>query len=126
MAGDRIEVRGLRVMAVHGLLAEERVRPQPFELDVDVWLDVAPAAASDAVGDTVDYGGLIELVAAEMTSRRFDLLEALADHLARRLLAADGRVWRTAVTVRKLRPPVGLDVASVGVRVVRQRAAAPG
>jgi 7,8-dihydroneopterin aldolase/epimerase/oxygenase len=117
--GDRIEVRGLRVLAVHGVLDEERDRAQPFEVDLDVWLDVSAASASDALADTVDYGALIEQTAAEMTARRFDLLEALADHLARTLLAADSRVLRSAVTVRKLRPPVALDVASVGVRVVR-------
>jgi dihydroneopterin aldolase len=123
--GDRIEVRGLRVLAVHGVLDEERDRAQPFEVDLDVWLDVSAASASDALADTVDYGALIEQTAAEMTARRFDLLEALADHLARTLLAADSRVLRSAVTVRKLRPPVALDVASVGVRVVRERGPSP-
>jgi dihydroneopterin aldolase len=120
-AQDRIEVRGLRVVAVHGVLDEERARPQPFELDVDVWLDASAAAASDRLADTLDYGALVLSLAEETRTRSFALLEALADHLAATVLAADDRALGAAVTVRKLRPPVPEDVASVGVRVERRR-----
>jgi dihydroneopterin aldolase/2-amino-4-hydroxy-6-hydroxymethyldihydropteridine diphosphokinase len=54
------------------------------------------------------------------------LLEALAGALARELLGADGRVDRVAVTVRKLRPPVPLDLGSAGVRVELVRGPEPG
>jgi dihydroneopterin aldolase len=119
--GDRIEVRGLRVVGTHGVLEEERTRAQPFELDLDVWLDTAPAAASDQLADTVDYGALATMVADEVAQRSYLLLEALAGHLAARVLAADGRIEAVAVTIRKLRPPLALDVATVGVRAVRRR-----
>ena len=118
---DRIEVRDLRVLGVHGVLPEERVRAQPFALDFDVLFDVGPAAASDALEDTVDYGALVERAAAVVVERSFQLLETLADVVARELLDGDPRIATVAVTVRKLRPPIPLDVGSVGVRVVRSR-----
>ncbi|HVX23066.1 MAG TPA: 2-amino-4-hydroxy-6-hydroxymethyldihydropteridine diphosphokinase [Acidimicrobiales bacterium] len=118
---DRIEIRDLRVTGVHGVLPEERERAQPFAVDLDAWLDAAPAAASDALADTVDYGDVVLQVAAVVAGRSFQLLEALASELARVVLDADRRVAAVAVTVRKLRPPLPADVGSVGVRVVRRR-----
>jgi 7,8-dihydroneopterin aldolase/epimerase/oxygenase len=118
--GDRIEIRDLRVLGVHGVLPEEQTRPQPFALDIDIWLDTRPAAASDSLVDTVDYGAMAERAHGVVTGSRFQLLEALADAVAAALLDA-GRATAVAVTVRKLRPPVPFDVGSVGVRVVRRR-----
>jgi dihydroneopterin aldolase len=119
--GDRIEVRDLRVLGVHGVLPEERVRPQPFALDLDVWLDTRRSGSSDALSDTADYGALVELAAGVVADRSFQLLEALAAGGAGALLAHDVGVRAASVTVRKVRPPVRFDVGSVGVRVVRRR-----
>ena len=46
--GDRIEVRGLRVDGVHGVLEQERMHAQPFEVDLDLYLDTVPAARATA------------------------------------------------------------------------------
>ena len=61
---DRIELRGLRVLGAHGALPEERQRAQPFEVDLDLELDLRPAGRSDRLADTVDYGAVTEAVAA--------------------------------------------------------------
>lgn len=123
---DRIEIRGLRVTGIHGVLPEERERAQPFVLDIDAWLDAAPAARSDTFADTVDYGALVELAAGVVTGTSFSLVEALADAVARAVLSHDERVVVAAVAVHKLRPPVPFDVASAGVRVVRRREGSAG
>ena len=119
MEGDRIEIRDLRVVGVHGVLDEERDRAQPFRLDLDVWVDLSSAGVSDALSDTVDYGALVELAAAVVSDQSFALLEALSQAVAATVLAADSRVLAVEVTLHKLRPPIGLDVGSVGVRVRR-------
>lgn len=119
--GNRIEIRSLRVVAVCGVLPEERERPQPLEIDLDLMVDLASASASDDLADTVDYGDVTERVAALVTKSSFQLLEALAAAVADEALAIDERVEAAAVTVRKLRPPIGRDIATVGVRVVRPR-----
>jgi dihydroneopterin aldolase len=118
---DRVEVRALRVVATHGALPEERERAQPFELDLDVWVDTEAAAASDRLDDTVDYGLVVERAAAVVRGTSFLLLEALADAVAKAVTELDPRVDRVAVVVRKLRPPIREDVGSVGVRAVRGR-----
>jgi len=116
--GDRIELRGLRLSAFCGVLPEEKVRRQPFEVDMDVHADLSAAATSDDLGDTVDYGSLTTAVAAVAADERFDLMERLAGRIAEVILAVDG-VDAVTVVVRKLRPPVPDDLATSAVRIHR-------
>ena len=109
------------MLGVHGVLPEERERAQPFSVDLVAWVDMAAAQRSDELADTVDYGALAQLAADVVGGRSYQLLEALAGRLADALLVADARLRAVAVTVRKLRPPLPLDVASTGVRVYRSR-----
>ncbi len=117
---DRIQLRGLRVLGVHGALPEEQDRAQPFEVDLDVEADLSVAGASDHLPDTVDYGALAAAVAAVVGGERVRLLERLADRVAAGVLATDARIRTVTVTVRKLRPPVPVDLASAGVRITRR------
>ncbi len=118
---DRIELRGLRVLGAHGVLPEERDRPQPFEVDADVLVDLSPACASDELSDTVDYGAVADRIVATVAGSHRALLESLATEAADAVLGVDGRITRVTVSVRKLRPPLPVDVATVGVRVTRHR-----
>jgi 7,8-dihydroneopterin aldolase/epimerase/oxygenase len=118
---DRIEIRDLRVTGVHGVLPEERERAQPFSLDIVAWLEMGAAQQSDDLADTVDYGALAQAAADIVGGRSYRLLEALAGRLASALLITDSRLEAVEVTVRKLRPPLALDVGSTGVRVRRAR-----
>ena len=119
---DRIELRGLRASGIHGVLPEDRTRAQPFELDLDLAVDLAPSAASDRLADTVDYGAIAELavrVVSESAPR--DLLESLAGTVADAVLGSDPRIDAVTVTLRKLRPPLAVDVSTVGVTITRGR-----
>ena len=118
---DRIELRGLRLVGVVGVLPEERTRAQPLELDVDLAVDMAAAGASDALDDTVDYGAVCDTLAAVVAELRPELLEGLAVALAEAVLALDGRIAQVDLSVRKLRPPVPHALTSSGVRVTRVR-----
>ncbi|MGH9044758.1 MAG: dihydroneopterin aldolase [Acidimicrobiales bacterium] len=117
---DRISVHALRVMASHGALPEERERPQPFELDLEVHVGEG-TGARDVLDETVDYGAVIERVAALVRHSSFVLLEALADAVAAAVIGQDPRVVAVRVQVRKVRPPIPEDVAAVGVSIFRQR-----
>lgn len=117
---DRIELRGLRVVGTHGVLAEERQRAQPFEVDLYIDLDLTKAGRSDALGDTVDYGSVVEAVAGVITGPHSDLLEHLAERIAGAALNAGAPLAQAVtVTVRKLRPPVPFELGSAGVSVTR-------
>ncbi len=120
MTPDRIELRGLRVQALCGLLPEELDRRQPVSFDLDVYVDLGAASASDDLADTVDYGALCGLVAGLADTERFDLLERFAGRVAEVVLAVAG-VEAVTVAVHKLRPPVPEDLATSGVRIHRSR-----
>lgn len=117
---DRIEVRGLRVDGVHGVLEEEQLRSQPFEVDLDLYLDTAQAASSDDLATTADYGAAVDAAVAVITGPSHRLLESLAGAIADRVLG-DHRVDAVTVVVRKLRPPLAPPVTSTGVRIHRRR-----
>ena len=118
MTTDRIELRGLRALGIHGALPEEQLRAQPFEVDLDVVTDVRAAGASDDLDDTVDYGAIATIAERVVTTERFALLERIATRIAEEV-CADGRVLSVTVTVRKLRPPVPVDLTSAAVRITR-------
>jgi dihydroneopterin aldolase len=119
--GDRIQLRGLRVVGTHGVLPEERDRPQPFELDLDLAVDLALASVSDRLADTVDYGAVAELAAGVVAGPSFELLEALAEAIAQAALVSDLRITEVTVHLRKLRPPLPMDLDTVGVRITRRQ-----
>jgi dihydroneopterin aldolase len=100
------------------VLPEEQARPQPFEVDLELRLDLAPAGRSDALSDTVDYDGLAARVVNIVERGGCALLETLATRIAE-ATKADPRVQSVVVTVRKLRPPVPVDLDHVAVRIER-------
>jgi dihydroneopterin aldolase len=115
---DRIRIVGIRALGVHGVLPEEQTRPQPFEVDVELTVDLRAAGQSDALEDTVDYGAVCEAVNRVVSSERHQLLERLAEGIAEVCLG-DSRVQGAVVEVRKLHPPVRAMVDYVAVRVER-------
>ena len=118
---DVVALRGLRVLGRHGVLTEERERAQPFEVDLDLEVDLRPAGASDDLADTVDYGAVTDSVVAVVGGAHADLLEHLAARIAAAVFASSPLISATVVTVRKLRPPVPFDLASAGVTIRRER-----
>lgn len=117
---DRIELRGLHVRAVVGVLPHERLAPQPLEIDLDLVVDLTLAGASDALADTVDYGEVCEVVRRTVQSLEPLLLERLAVAAAEAVLLLDDRIRSVTFAVRKTAPPVA-SLASSGVRVTRTR-----
>jgi len=115
---DRIRITGLRELGVHGVLPEEQVRPQPFEVDVELIVDASVAGDSDVLDDTVDYAAVCEAVSRVVSSEQYRLLERLATRIAE-VCRADPRVEGVVVEVRKLHPPVRAMIDHVAVRVER-------
>jgi len=114
----KIVIAGLREMGVHGVLPEEQTRPQPFEVDVELSVDLRAAGETDALDDTVDYSAVAEAVSRVVASERYHLLERLAGRIAE-VCSVDERVTAVAVTVRKLQPPVRAMVDHVAVCIER-------
>jgi 7,8-dihydroneopterin aldolase/epimerase/oxygenase len=117
---DRISLLGLEVFAHHGVLTHERRLGQRFVVDAHLELDLAPAAVSDDLDDTVDYGALAGRLVAVATEERHDLIETLAGRLAEHCLE-DRRVAVAEVTVHKPAAPLPVVAREVAVTVRRER-----
>ncbi|MFC0038260.1 dihydroneopterin aldolase [Actinomadura rayongensis] len=117
---DRIELRGLRARGRHGVLPAERELGQEFVVDVSLALDTRPAAATDDLARTVDYGTLAGRLVAAVEQDPVDLLETLAERLAG-ICLADPVVTEAEVTVHKPSAPVPHPFADVAVRITRSR-----
>jgi dihydroneopterin aldolase len=116
---DLIRLQGLRLMGTHGALPEEQGRAQPFEVDVDMVVDLALAGRTDALADTVHYGDVSLVVEKVVTGEQHRLLERLATRVADDVLKVDRRITSVTVTVRKLRPPLAVDLSAAAVTITR-------
>lgn len=113
-------LRRLRVDCIVGIYQHERDRDQTVLLDIEIDYDFGPAAASDAIPDAVDYDGVASRVTALLQTRRFQLIETMAEETAAMLLDH----LPQAVAVRLLiRKPAAVPAAECSfVRVERGRA----
>jgi dihydroneopterin aldolase len=117
---DRIELRGLRVRGNHGVFEHERRDGQDFVVDITVWMDLAPAAASDDLADTLDYGQLAQQAADIVAGPPRNLIETVAGEIADRVMT-DDRVDAVEVVVHKPSAPIPLTFNDVAVVATRSR-----
>jgi len=123
---DGITLAGMAFYAYHGLHDEEARLGQRFDVDVTVAVDLAKAGASDDYADTVGYDRLYKAVQGVVLGPRLNLIEALADRIARAVLAEFPTIRDTEVTVRKPGAPVPGIFDHVSVTVRRGRDGADG
>ncbi|OLT17489.1 dihydroneopterin aldolase [Pseudonocardia sp. CNS-139] len=117
---DRIELRGLKVRGNHGVFDHERRDGQDFVVDVTVWMDLSPAARSDDLADTLDYGVLAQRVAGVVGGEPCNLIEAVAGRVADDVMG-DARVQAVEVVLHKPQAPIPLEFADVAVVARRSR-----
>ncbi len=118
---DRLELRGMRFEGRHGVLPPEHVTAQPFEVDVVLEIDLAPAGRADDLGRTVDYGAVLEAARAVVEGPHVDLIETLAERIASRILDEQARVEAVTVRLRKPEAPLPGVLAWAGVEIRRAR-----
>lgn len=118
---DRVVLAGMEFLARHGVNDWEKVEPQRFEIDVELALDVEPAAAADDLARTVDYRGVYETTRRVVEENTFDLIETLAESIAREVLGASPAAHEVTVRVRKPDVDLGGPLAYAGVEIRRSR-----
>jgi len=118
---DRIVLAGMAFQARHGVLDWEKTKPQRFEVDVELGLDVRPAGGDDDLASTVDYRGVYDAVRDVVESTTFNLIEALAEAIAQRVLAEQRLAGEVVVRVRKPDVRLGGPLEYAGVEIRRTR-----
>ena len=121
---DELTVRGIECRGHHGVFDFERREGQTFVIDLTLGLDTTPAAVSDDLRDTVDYGSLVASVQAAVETDPVDLIETLAQRIAGVCLL-DDRVQWVRVTVHKPDAPIEATFADVALTITRKREGRP-
>jgi len=119
---DKIVIERLEFQARCGITPEERQRPQPMAIDLELDCETASAATSGHLIDTVDYAQVAERIVELGNKEVCALLETLGEKILT-LLFTDFPVSRVRLWLRKLAPPIAQKAGSVGVKLDRPRAA---
>ena len=87
MTRARLFLTGIRAEGRHGARDGEKDQPQPFVVDLDIEVD----APRDSIDATADYRGVTDAVREIVEDGSFDLIEAMADAIARRVRLVPAR-----------------------------------
>lgn len=120
---DRVLLEGMTFEGTHGVHPEEQAAPQPFEIDVELALDLRPAGLSDELELTADYARVFDVCRQVVESTRFSLIEALAEAVAEELFAGFPMVESVTVRIRKPKVDLGGAFRSAGIEIHRRRQA---
>jgi dihydroneopterin aldolase len=113
---DRIYLQDLRIEAVIGIWEWERRVRQIISLDLEMATDAKRAAATDEIGDALDYKAIAKRLVAVVEQSEFKLVETLAETLAKIVVTEFGVPW-LRLTVSK--PGAIEGSRNVGVVVER-------
>jgi dihydroneopterin aldolase len=118
---DHVFVQGLSLHAYHGVMQHEARVGQTFKLDLELEMDLAQAARSDKLADTVGYDEVVEVASKSFCARRYRLVEAAAGAVADAVLDRFPHVASVRVTVHKPHAPIAATFDDVGVSIQRSR-----
>ena len=113
---DTVFIKGLKAASVIGCYDWERDIRQTLLIDLELEADFARAAQTDALEDALDYAAISQRVIAVCEGSRFQLLEALAEHVAS-IVLAEFSIERLRMTITK--PGAVAEAEGVGVVVDR-------
>jgi dihydroneopterin aldolase len=113
---DIVFIRELRIETVIGIYEWERNIRQPVILDLEMGADIARAAASDAIEDTLDYKAVSKRLIEFVEASKFQLVETLAERCAEIVLREFQVPW-VRLTLNK----IGALSAARDVGVVIER-----
>ncbi|MFH1699146.1 MAG: dihydroneopterin aldolase [Candidatus Zixiibacteriota bacterium] len=119
---DRIRLVNMSFYGYHGVSASEKETGRRFEVDCELLADLIQPGKTDALGDTIDYSAVYQLIAEIVQNKSFSLLEGLAGYLADEILNAFD-VIEVTIKTRKIMPPINGNIDYIEVEVTRRQPA---
>jgi len=111
---DIIFLRELKIETLIGVYEWEKRVPQTLQIDLEIALPNSRACQSDDIADALDYADIVRHLQDVLTSRHFNLLEALAEHIALILLNDFKAPW-VKVSVAKLNAIRGSRMVGISI-----------
>ena len=118
---DKIVLKNMKFYGYHGVYPEEREKGRYFHIDVEMFADLKKPGATDNLEDTVDYSDVYNIIKEITETKKFRLIERLADTISREILSRHEKISGITVRVRKPEAPVGgeLDWAEIEIKRFR-------
>jgi dihydroneopterin aldolase/2-amino-4-hydroxy-6-hydroxymethyldihydropteridine diphosphokinase len=116
---DQIIIRDLEIYSNHGVYKEEKVLGQKFLVSAILHTDTKRAGVSDNIDYSVDYGKVCGRIADVMETNTFDLIERVAETVAKTILLEFPLVRKLEIEVKKPWAPIGMPIQSVSVKISR-------
>ncbi|SCG96509.1 MULTISPECIES: dihydroneopterin aldolase [unclassified Romboutsia] len=118
---DKILLNNLGFYGYHGVLKEESVLGQKFFIDMELLVDTKEAGLTDDMNKSVSYADVYNVVKEITENKRFNLIEALAENIAKETLERFGLINEVMVRVKKPEAPVNGIYDYFGVEIRRGR-----
>lgn len=115
----KIIIEEMEFYAFHGHYQEEQIVGNRFLVDLELEADLGPAAGSDQLSDAVNYQRAYQLIKKEMRRKKSNLLENIAKRILDALYEEMEGIQKATVKIRKMHPPMGGSIKSVGVTMSR-------
>jgi dihydroneopterin aldolase len=118
---DKIILKNMAFYGSHGVLEEEKKLGQRFFVDATLYLDLSQAGQTDDLNKTAHYGWVYETIKFQVEKMRYDLIEALAEHICDAVLKEFQIIERINLQVRKPQAPVVGIFEYMAVEIERER-----
>lgn len=113
---SHIILRNVRLHAYHGVLEQERMVGNDYELNLRITCSVEKAIRTDDVADTLNYATVYDVVKDEMNTPSH-LLETVAARICDCLMTRFDDIQSVRLSLVKLNPPMGADCDGSGVEL---------
>lgn len=117
---DSIIIEGLEVYCNHGVFPEENKLGQKFIVNATLYTDTRKAGISDNLEKSIDYGKTCHFITDFMKKNTYQLIEAVAENLAKQLLLTISSLREVEIEIKKPWAPIGLPINSAGVKIRRK------
>ncbi len=117
----KIIIEEMEFYAFHGHYQEEQIVGNRFLVDLEMDADLTDAADSDNLDDAVNYQQAYQIIKYEMRRTKSNLLENIGKRILDALFAEMEGIEKASIRIRKLNPPMGGPIKSVGIKMSRKQ-----
>ena len=117
---DKIYIRDLEFIGYHGVFEEEKKLGQKFYVSLELITNLRDAGLNDDILKTTHYGEVAKTVEKVFFSKKYDLIETLAEDIAREILLNFNLITELKLEIKKPWAPVGIPLDNVAVEINRK------
>jgi dihydroneopterin aldolase len=117
----KIVIEEMEFYAFHGHYQEEQIVGNRFLVDLEMEADLTEPADSDNLNDAVNYQQAYQIIKNEMRRTKSNLLENIGKRILDALYAEMEGIEKATIRIRKLNPPMGGPIKSVGIKMSRKQ-----